>query len=360
MSQPWELTWNEKTERWEVDFSVLGRRIRKRLAVRDRTLGSVARELAQKFYRQAWAEILIEAPEAPSMPFYEAARLYAEEGYDARFLPRIMKHLGPTVTIDDIDDVKIAEIGAALYPQGAPDTKRRQVKVPIMAVCRWARGERRKPSTDRPRIRWLTSEEAERLIDAAAQLSLPRHSEPERFTLAKIAFLLGTGCRAGECFAADVSDWNPATGEWWIPAQEAGAGKTMRSARWALVAPRAVELMGDLPLHGRAFRTPYGQPIVLRKNGGGQMAAAFEKARIAAGLGPDETPHVLRHTWATWRYAQTGDLLGLMRRGGWAKADTAARYTHLAPLDLAERLDAHGWDLREPRSCPQPALCVVK
>ena len=245
------------------------------------------------------------------MPFYKAARLYAEEGYDARFLPRIMKHLGPTVTIDDIDDVRIAEIGAALYPQSAPDTRRRQVKVPIMAVCRWAKGERRKPSTDRPRIRWLTPEEAERLINAAAQLTLPRHSEPERFTLAKIAFLLGTGCRTGECFASDVSDWNPATGEWWVPAQEVGAGKTMRSARWALVAPRAVELMGDLPLHGRAFRTPYGQPIVLRKNGGGQMAAAFEKARIAAGLGPDVTPHVLRHTWATWRYAQTGDLLGL-------------------------------------------------
>lgn len=46
-------------------------------------------------------------------------------------------------------------------------------------------------STDRKRLRWLTPEEAERLIEAAAALTLPRHTAPETYTLAKIAFLLG-------------------------------------------------------------------------------------------------------------------------------------------------------------------------
>lgn len=76
------------------------------------------------------------------------------------------------------------------------------------------------------------------------------------------------------------------------------------------------------------------------------MQTAFNKARDAAGLGDNVTPHVLRHTWATWFYAQTRDFGTLMDQGGWSKADMANRYRKLAPDDLSERLLKHGWDFR--------------
>lgn len=94
---------------------------------------------------------------------------------------------------------------------------------------------------------------------------------------------------------------------------------------------------------GPAFLTPYGHPIVVAKGRGGQMQTSFNRARDAVGLGPDVTPHVLRHTWATWYYAQTLDFGGLLDLGGWDKADTANRYRKIAPDDLPDRLRAHGW-----------------
>jgi len=40
----------------------------------------------------------------------------------------------------------------------------------------------------------------------------------------------------------------------------------------------------------------------------------------------------------------TKDLLGLMDRGGWVKADTANRYRKAAPDNLIEELQKYGWD----------------
>lgn len=141
--------------------------------------------------------------------------------------------------------------------------------------------------------------------------------------------------------------WNPAPREWWIPGEEEGANKTEGTARWVRVPERAVGLIGKLPEVGRGFLTPYGQPIVVERGRGGQMQASFNAARDAAGLGPDVVPYTLRHTWATWFYAQTRDFGTLMDLGGWTKADTANHYRKLAPADLGSRLLAHGWDFRE-------------
>lgn len=332
---------------WHIDFTVEGQRVRKRLGIRDRSLKDLARKAAEAEYRAAWDRHLNPEPVKTGTPFYKAARGYLDAGGEARYLPPLLKHFGPDTMIEDIGEAEIVAAGIALYEGCAPDTVRRQVRVPISAVIRWAQGKRRQPGTDNKRIRWLTPEEAEALMKAAAELTLPRHSTPERHTLAKIAFMLGTGCRPSECFAALVEHWNPASREWWIPAEEEGAGKTESSARWVRLPQRSVDLIGDMPEIGRAFLTPYGKPIVVQKGRGGQMQTSFNKARDAAGLDASVTPHVLRHTWATWFYAQTRDFGALMDLGGWAKADMANRYRKIAPADLADRLYAHGWDFRQ-------------
>lgn len=83
------------------------------------------------------------------------------------------------------------------------------------------------------------------------------------------------------------------------------------------------------------------------------MQTQFSRARDAAGLGPDVTPHVLRRTWATWFYAQTKDLGGLMDLGGRTRAGTCNRYRNIAPAVLASRLRIHG------RHFDQPAARVA-
>ncbi len=354
----WEPEWNDKAGVWQVDFTVEGHRIRRRIGVRTKSDKAIARKKARKIYKDEWERHLNPVIPKPGTPFFKAARGYIEDGGEARFLPPIMRHLGMDQMIEDIDEALIADTAITLYPDCAPDTHRRQVRVPMNAVVRWARGERRRPSTDKARIRWLTPEEAEHLLAAAAKLCLPRHTSPEPFTLAKIAFLLGSGCRTGECFAAEVKDWNPATRQLWIPATVTGAGKTKSAARWVRLPTRTITMMGETPEVGRMFRTPYGKPIAMRSNGGGQMQTAFNKARDAAGLGPDVTPHVLRHTWATWYYAQTMDFGGLMDLGGWSKADMANRYRKLAPDDLAQRLFDHGWDFRQ-KSVNYPVTEII-
>lgn len=348
MPKDWEPFWDDKAGVWCTEFRVGGERVRRRLGIRDRAGKPLARRAAEALYRDAWDRHLAPPPPRARLgtPFFTAAKGYADAGGEARYLPRLLQYFGPHTMIEDIDEALVVQAELELYPDASPETRRRQVRVPISAVVRWSRGLRRRPRSDRPRTRWLTPEEAERLIAAAARLTLPRHPRPERRTLAKIAFLLGSGCRPAECFVAEVKDWNPATRQWWIPAEHVGAGKTDGAARWVRLPARAVDLIGAMPDVGRAFLTPYDQPIVVTGESGGQMAESFNRARDAAGLGADVVPYTLRHTWATWYYAQTRDFGALMDLGGWTKADTANRYRKLAPDDLADRLLDHGWDFR--------------
>ena len=85
----------------------------------------------------------------------------------------------------------------------------------------------------------------------------------------------------------------------------------------------------------------------------------MDKAAAAAGL-EGITPHVLRHTWATWYYAATHDFGGLLDKGGWRQSDMANRYRKAAPKTLARDLLAAGWDFRGqagivPQAAPEVA-----
>jgi integrase len=52
-------------------------------------------------------------------------------------------------------------------------------------------------------------------------------------------------------------------------------------------------------------------------------------------LRPRFTPRDLRHTWATWLYAEGRDIRVLMQLGGWRTIAMATRYTHVNPDHLA-------------------------
>lgn len=327
------LTLYQRGKIWHVRGTVAGQRIRESTGLSDKRQADIyrARLESQALERHAFGR-------EATLTFAQAALTYLESGGEGRFLGPILQHFGPDKLLSDVDNSAVNRAAAALYPGAAPATINRQVITPISAVINMAaddglcpprRLKRRKPPQGR--IRWLTPQEAKALIAAAD----PR-------TAVQIAFLLGTGTRTGEMLALD-------RGELHLESREAFIGKTKnqraRMVRFPAKTKRMLAAHG-LPDVGAVFRTPKGKPYIIRGNGGGQIADAFNKARDAAGLGPDVTPHVCRHTWATWFWAQNKDLVQLMAYGGWETAKIALDYTKLAPATLAQDLLAHGWDFR--------------
>ena len=272
------------------------------------------------------------------LTFAQAALTYMESGGEARFLGPILVHFGRDTLLADVDNAAINAAARALYPDAAPATINRQVITPISAVINMAaddglcpprRLKRRK--TPQGRMRWLTPGEANALLGAL-----------DARTAAQVAFLLGTGTRTGEMLSLDRTDLD-------LEAQEAFIAQSKNGRARRVLFPTLTKRMlstQSLPDVGRVFRTPNGKPYVIRDGGGGQIQGAFNAGRDAAGLGADVTPHVCRHTWATWFWAHNKDLVQLMARGGWETASIALDYTKLAPASLARDLFEAGWDLR--------------
>lgn len=303
--------------------TVAGRRVEQSLGTRDRK--TAIRLLAEK-------QIALEDERRHGVrtTFAEAAVAYLNDGGEGRYLPEILRHFGADTLVDDISVQDMAAAAHAIKPRVTSQTRHRCVITPIRAVLEHhKRGGPRQKHADNARTRWLTPAEAEALILAA--------DAPMRRI---ILTLLGTGCRTGELVKLQVSDIKAPAAQIWI------ADPKNERPRWSAVErSRALPaLLDGLPESGAAFRTRHGLAYTIRpNNSGGQFAVAFNRARDGAGLGDDVTPHVLRHTWATWFYAVHKDLPALMAHGGWVSVSMSIRYTKLAPADLPETLKAHGW-----------------
>lgn len=140
------------------------------------------------------------------------------------------------------------------------------------------------------RTRWLTPEEFEALCDQA-----PPHLK------VILTFMIGTGCRTSEALSADVRYWHASTGEIWLPETKNGHARMVQMPQRA----RDLILSHRVPRSGPLLRNHKGLAYVARDNSGGHIKKVFCTARENARLGADVTPHVLRHTWATWFYAST-------------------------------------------------------
>jgi integrase len=318
---------------WHIRGTIAGQRIRQSTGLGNRAQADAFRIRleTEALERHAFGR-------DARLTFAQAALPYLEAGGEARFLGPILRHFGPDTLLADVDNDAVNGCAKAIYPDAAPSTINRQVITPISAVINMAADEGkcaprrlRRRKTPQGRYRWLTPAEAESMLDRA----------PERVAV-QIAFLLGTGCRTGEMLALDVADLD-------LEGQGAFIAETKNNHARRVVFPtrtkRKLAAYG-VPDVGRMFRTPKGKPYVLRDNGGGQIADAFNKVRDTAELGADVTPHVCRHTWATWFWAHNKDLVQLMAHGGWQTAKIALEYTKLAPARLAQDLFDHGWDFR--------------
>jgi integrase len=125
--------------------------------------------------------------------FVGAAVSYLEAGGERTYLKPIIARIG-SMSLAKIDQDVIDKTARTLYPDASPATLNRQAYTPIVAVLHHAAKRKlcAKPVVERPKqpngiVRWITFEEAERLIAACA-----KHLRP------LVLFLLGTGARMSE------------------------------------------------------------------------------------------------------------------------------------------------------------------
>jgi integrase len=344
---PLDLTRRGKT--WYITGTLDGRRVRESTGRSEkRQAEDILAARAQQLHRAAvfgpasvtgWGDAVLSYTEV-TKPSPNTAAL----------LERITDFFGRTL-LKDIDQAALDRACKALLrPGAAPATRLRNVIGPVQAVLNHAarRGwcaplplEKPEGATGIKRTRWLTPAEWTRLHDASAD-----HLRP------LLTFLVGTGCRMSE--AMDL-EWPMVD----LAHAQARVWQKQGNERTVTLPPAVVAaLAGVKGREGRVFRTAAGEPYRdLERASGGQIktawAGACRRAQIAGA-----TPHTLRHTWATWRYAYHRDPMRLRDEGGWASLDQVERYTKLAPETILPGVLA-AWGLPAPNLAHQPARQVT-
>ncbi len=165
-----------------------------------------------------------------------------------------------------------------------------------------------------------------------------------------LIFLFATGARLSEALYLTWENVNLTTREVQFLDTKNGL------SRGVPLHPRAVAALSNLAhREGNVFRRPDGKPYERKRDGGGQIKTGFKAACRRAGI-TNFTPHDCRHTWASWTYAATRDLVALMELGGWSSERMVLRYTHLNVSHRADAIAALPWpaeatkDFRRPGS----------
>jgi integrase len=162
---------------------------------------------------------------------------------------------------------------------------------------------------EKTRVRWITREEADRLIHALSD----RLKAPAQFALL-------TGLRQANVFGLAWNQINLNSGVAFVKAEDAKAGK-------AIPVPLSPEALAVL--RGQIGKdTELVFPVKL------PATKEWRKALRQAGL-KDFRWHDLRHTWASW-HVQAGTPLHVLKElGGWSDLKMVLRYSHLSQQHLA-------------------------
>jgi integrase len=189
-----------------------------------------------------------------------------------------------------------------------------------------------------PRERWLSRSEAAKLIRAAWRYCEVQKGQPtDRHSRRHIArfILIGiyTGTRASAICGAALQ---PTVGHGYI---DVDRGVFYRRPAQKLETKKrqpAVPLPDHLLAHIRRWRRR-GQRFAVEWNGEPvhSVDKAFANVVVDAGLGDDVTPHVLRHTAATWLMQAGTDIWEAAGYLGMTVEMLSQRYGHHHPDHLA-------------------------
>lgn len=189
----------------------------------------------------------------------------------------------------------------------------------------------KKPSEDNRRLRFLTHEEAGRLLEALSERA------PNIRDMALVS--LHCGLRAGEIFGLEWGDVDIGRSVLTIRGTSIKAGTRTKSGKTrAAIMTQAVKEM-------LSARTPRGpNELVFPSERGGkivQVSDSYDRTVAALGLNDGVTDsrqkvvfHTLRHSFASWLVEQGVDLYTVKELMGHGSISMTERYSHLAPDTL--------------------------
>jgi len=217
--------------------------------------------------------------------------------------------------IDRITDVRLGE-----DVTNATVNRMLEVVRAILRKCRddWEWVDRipkvRLLSEPTRRIRWLTREEAERLL-----ANLPPH------LASMAAFSLSTGLRRANVTGLQWSQVDLVRRVAWIHPDQAKARRAIPVPLNAEAVVLIRKQLGQHPVYVFSWR---GQRITQVSTKAWRLALG--RARIE-----DFRWHDLRHTWASW-HVQNGTPLNVLQElGGWESPEMVRRYAHFSTDHLA-------------------------
>jgi len=176
---------------------------------------------------------------------------------------------------------------------------------------------------DAARIRYLTIQEAKRLING---------SVPDFRLMVQAA--LATGCRYSELGALSVGDFNPDSGTLHIRKSKSGKG------RHVVLAAEGAELFSSL-----AAGRPHTAPMLPKADGTrwqtSHQSRPMADACAAGQIKPAANFHSLRHTYASHAIMNGAPLLVVAKNLGHSDTRMVERhYGHLAPSFVADAIRA--------------------
>lgn len=305
---------------WYADIQHGSQRIRRSLRTSDQL---AAQEAHDKIKHELWRKEYL--GDKPKRTWEEAALRWLQE---TEHKADHRKDAAKLRDLKRLRGMRLEEIGRdeALYavelfgPSGA--TKNRYLAL-IRAILRrahrtWDWLDRAPCITllpeSRKRIRWLTQEEAQRLIAA-----LPPHFGD------MAVFSLATGLRQANVFGLKWEQVDMARQAAWIHADQA---KSRRAIGVPLNRTAMEVLQRQIGKHHRqVFTNSNGEPVRALGH------RVWQKALQSAGIS-DFRWHDLRHTWASWLVQSGVPLAALQEMGGWETPAMVQRYAHLSPEHL--------------------------
>ena len=313
---------------WWVKLAHGTRRIQQSTGTSDK---AKAREYHDKLKASLWDHERLGVK--PSRTWNEAVVRYlaetshkASQFADKAHLRWLDKHLcGMTLGVINRD--VLDRIFSARQADGVANSTVNRTMEIVRAVLRRAANEwdwldrvprvRMLPEPKR-RVRWLTRDEADRLID-----ELPKHLK------AMVRFSLETGLRRSNVTGLEWSQVDLARRTAWIHPDQAKARKAIAVPLSAAAVVLLREQIGKHSTHVFSYR---GNPVRQVNTKAWQLA--LQRSGIT-----EFRWHDLRHTWASW-HAQAGTPLHVLQElGGWESADMVRKYAHLSTVHLTEYVD---------------------
>ena len=275
--------------------------------------------------------------------FSEAANAYLKVkmpgATDANAIVRLLKWFG-SWPLADIDQGAVEKYIAAKMPKTGPASQIRYAIGPVSAILNFAakRGWCDAPKFDRPKlppgvVRWITYEEADRLIAECAP-----HMAPI------VIFLLLTGARVGEAMGLDWRNVDLQAG------RAAFLDTKNGTSRGVPLHGRVVAALANLPhREGPVFRRPDGHAYEGRPTDA--IKTGFKAACRRAGI-KNLRIHDLRHTFASWMVMSGADLRTVAELLGHKSLHLVMRYSHLSPNHLRAAIERLGHGVADNKAIP--------